>query len=380
TMFIFKKILVYIQATDHILILLTTLATIFGFVLIDSATQGSVRMLTVQTIGMIIGYVAMVIISQIDYHDIAGAWKVLAIISIFFLILTIVIGSSRAGSQDRAWIRIGSNTIQPSEFIKIIFAITFAKHYDLIKEQINKPRNVVMLTLHAMVPIVLLLLQRDMGMLLVYTLMFACMMFAANVKLRYFSIAGLAILISGPIIWSKILGATQKNRILSLFDPVKYSTDAYQQTQGRLAIGSGGLLGEGLFHGQITQGIASQLPEKQNDMIFAVAGEELGFIGCVAILVIFLFFLIRLIQIARKSKDAMGCIICIGVFASFAVQVGVNVAAALMFFPITGISLPFFSYGGSSIISCFAAVGIALSVYMHRSTSIFSDKPKQKFA
>lgn len=375
-MLIFKKILIYIKATDHILILLTTVASAFGLALIDSATQGSARMLTVQVVGIIIGYAVMVTISHIDYHDIANVWKVLAIISIFFLVLTIAIGSSRAGSQDRAWIRIGSNTIQPSEFIKIIFAITFAKHYDLIKEEINKLRNVLMLTLHAMIPIVLLLIQRDMGMLLVYTLMFVCMMFAANIKLRYFYIAGLAGLISAPIIWSKILGATQKNRILALFNPIKYSTDAYQQTQGRLAIGSGGLFGEGLFHGQITQGLTSQLPEKQNDMIFAVAGEELGFVGCLLILFILLFFLIRLLQDARKAKDPMGFIICIGVFSSFAVQIAVNIGAALMLLPITGISLPFFSYGGSSIVSCFAAVGIALSVYMHRSTSIFSDKVK----
>lgn len=373
-MVLFRHIARYIKATDRILIFLTMLATVFGVILIDSATQGSVRMIAVQIIGIVIGFVIMVVISQIDYHDIASAWKVLAVVSVFFLILTIAIGSSRAGSQDRAWIRIGSNTVQPSEFIKIIFAITFAKHYDLIKEEITKPRNVLLLTLHAIVPIVLLFIQRDMGMLLVYTLMFVCMMFAANVKLRYFAIAGLTGLICAPILWSKFLGATQKNRILALFDPVKYSVDAYQQTQGRLAIGSGGLFGEGLFHGQITQGAASQLPEKQNDMIFAVAGEELGFIGCIAILAIFLFFLLRLIQVARTSKDPMGYIICIGVFSSFAAQITVNIAAALMLFPITGISLPFFSYGGSSIVSCFAAVGVALSVYMHRNTNIFSNK------
>lgn len=363
----------YLKQTDRILLLATLVAAGFGLLLVYSATQGSGRLFVTQTLGIILGCAVMIVVSKIDYHDMADAWKWIAIISVLLFTLTLLIGSSRAGSQDRAWIRIGSNTIQPAEFIKAAFVITFAKHYDLIKERIDSPRQVLLLTLHGLVPIVFLILQRDMGMMLVFTLMFVCMMFMANVKLRYFAIAGLTLLISSPFLWSKILGATQKNRILALFDPVKYATDAYQQTQGRLAIGSGELFGYGLFHGPITQGPSYLLPEKQNDMIFAVAGEELGVVGCLLILVIFVLLLIRILGDARKAKDSMGAVVCIGIFASFAVQMAVNISAALMIFPITGISLPFFSSGGSSIVSCFVAIGLVLSVYMHRNTQLFAE-------
>jgi rod shape determining protein RodA len=215
-----------------------------------------------------------------------------------------------------------------------------------------------------------------MGMMLVYLLMLAFMMYAANVQLRYFAIIGVGIVAGAPLIWSKIFGATQRLRILALFDPIKYSSEAYQQIQGRNAIGSGGLFGYGLFKGPETQGAASLLPEKQNDMIFAVGGEELGFIGCILILVIFTLLFIRLIHIARKSKDSLGSMICIGIFASFAVQMMINVGMVLMVLPVIGISLPFFSSGGSSVTSCFFAIGIALSVYMHRNEALFSGRAK----
>jgi rod shape determining protein RodA len=124
----------------------------------------------------------------------------------------------------------------------------------------------------------------------------------------------------------------------------------------------------------MTQGIASLLPEKQNDMIFAVAGEELGLIGCVLIVIIFSIIFIRIILNSRAAKDSLGSMMCIGIFASISVQMVINIGAALMLFPITGISLPFFSSGASSIISCFLSIGIVLSVYMHRNDLLFAGK------
>jgi rod shape determining protein RodA len=318
----------------------------------------------------------MVILSKFDYHDMTESWKYIAIAGAVLLILPLVIGSSRAGSQDKSWIWIGKFTIQPSEFVKLAFILTFSKHYDAVKEKIKSPRTVLLLFLHGIAPVGILVLQKDMGMMLVYLLMLTFLLFAANVQLRYFAIIGVGIVVGAPLIWSKILGATQRLRILALFDPAKYASEAYQQVQGRAAIGSGEIFGYGLFKGPVSQGLASLLPEKQNDMIFAVAGEELGFIGCVLILVIFTLLLIRLIHIARNSKDSLGSMICIGIFASFAVQMMINVGMVLMLLPVIGISLPFFSSGGSSVTSCFFAVGIALSVYMHRSEALFTGRDK----
>ncbi len=362
----------YIKRTDLFLIFVTLAATVYGFVLVYSATQGSGRTVLVQVIGAAVGLIVMVLLSKIDYHSVTNLWKYIAIGCVLLFVLTLIVGKSRAGSSDKSWIWLGSVTIQPAEFIKVAFVLTFAKHCDMVKENINSPRNILLLLLHALIPICFLVLQKDMGMMLVFLFIFAAMMFAANVKLRYLCGAGIATFISAPIIWSKVLGATQKNRILALFDPSKYPQDAYQQTQGLKAIGSGEIFGYGLFNGPITQGSAYLLPEKQNDMIFAVAGEELGLLGCLLILIIIAVFLIRIIIAAKKSKDGLGAIICIGIFASFAVQMLINIGAALMLFPITGISLPFFSSGGSSVVSCYLAVGVVLSVYMHQSDTIFS--------
>jgi rod shape determining protein RodA len=369
---VFNTVWRYIKRTDLSLIFLALLATGYGFILVYSVTPNSGRTILIQVAGIAIGIISMIIVSKIDYHNIAKAWKYIAIGCILLLLLTLVIGKSRAGSSDKSWIWLGPVTIQPSEFVKVAFAVTFAKHYDMVKEDVSSPRNVILLTIHGLIPICILLLQKDIGMMLVFILMFIFMMFAANVKLIYFVVAGTITLISSPLIWEKVLGTTQKNRILSLFDPIKYAADAYQQTQGRITLGSGGLFGYGLFNDSITQGSASLLPEKQNDMIFAVAGQELGLIGCIAILIIFTMLLIRIILISRKSKDNLGAIICIGIFASFSVQMMVNIGAVLVIFPITGISLPFFSSGGSSIVSCFLAIGLVLSVYMNRSDLLFT--------
>lgn len=371
---IFNSVLRYIKQTDRILVFVTMLAAAYGFILVFSATQGSVRIVLVQTAGFIVGMIAMIVISKIDYHSIVKSWRFIAIGCFFMFILTLVLGKSRVGSSDKSWIWLGPVTIQPAEFVKVAFVITFAMHCDKVKANISSPLNIALLTLHALIPICFLLLQKDMGMTLVFFMIFIIMLYMANVKLRYFAIAGIAIFSVSPLLWNKVLGATQKNRILALFDPKKYVQDAYQQTQGRTAIGSGKLFGYGLFHGPFTQGSAFLLPEKQNDMIFAVAGEELGFIGCMLIFIIFSMLLVKIISDARNSKDDLGSLLCIGIFSTFAVQILINIGAALMLFPITGISLPFFSSGGSSIVSSFLAIGLVLSVYMHRQDAIFTSK------
>lgn len=373
-----RKILVpvwrYLKRTDIILALITLIASSYGFLLVYSATQGAGRTVAVQIVALAAGIAGMVCLSLIDYHDITKLWKYIAIAGAVLLMLPFAIGSTRAGSQDKSWIWIGKITIQPAEFVKLAFILTFSKHYNTVKEKIHSPRTVLLLFLHGLLPVGILVLQKDMGMMLVYLLMLAVMMFAANVQLRYFSMIGVGVLTGAPLIWNKIFGATQRLRILALFDPVKYSSEAYQQIQGRMAIGSREILGYGLFKGPITQEAASMLPEKQNDMIFAVAGEELGFIGCILVFAIFVVLLIRLLYIARNSKDSLGAMICIGIFASFAVQMIINVGMVLMMLPVIGISLPFFSSGGSSVTSCFFAVGLALSVYMHRSENLFRGK------
>lgn len=368
----------YIRQTDMVLVLTAVLASVYGLLLVLSATNAthtSSRTFVMQIVGILIGIVGMVVISRIDYHDMTNMWKIAAAGGIIMLLLPYVHPYTVSGSADLSWINLGFTTIQPAEFVKLCFILTFAKHYDTVKERLTSPLNVILLVLHAMVPIGIIVVQQDMGMAFVYVGMFACMLFASGVQLRYFAIGAVMLLASAPVIWNDIFGKTQRHRILALFDPENSSLKdvSLQQLYGRSAIGSGELWGYGLFHGPRTQSsISGQLPERQNDMIFAVAGEELGFIGCILILLLFLILTIRLLRQARMARDSLGSMICIGVFSAFMMQVFINIGMVLMVLPVIGITLPFFSAGGSSMVASYWLIGLALSVYMHRKNEIFA--------
>lgn len=371
---VFGAIVRYFKQTDLFLIFITLCVSGYGFVLVISATHGSQRNIITQVAAIALGLIGMVVISKFDYHEYVNLWKIFAVAGVILLLVPYIHPHTVQGSADLSWLDLGFATVQPAEFVKVLFVITFAKHYDMVKDEIKSMKNVLLLALHAAVPIGVIVIESDMGMALVFIMIFAIMMFAGNVQLRYFATAAVLLLVSAPILW-KVIGVTQKNRIMALFDPTnpKYAEKARQQIYGRSAIGSGEFWGYGLFHGPRTQSsIAGQLPEKQNDMIFAVAGEELGFIGCLLILILFTILLIRLIVLARKAKDPLGAMICIGIFASFAVQMIINLGMALMILPVIGISLPFFSSGGSSVMSSYFAIGVALSVYMHRKNALFA--------
>lgn len=383
---VFAAVARYIKQTDRTLIFFSVLASLYGLLLVYSSTLylktsagGISRMVPMQIVAISIGFIVMVILSKFDYHSIAGWWKVIAVLSAIFLLLTLVLGKGRDGSADRSWLRLGSLSVQPSELVKVAFVITFSKHYDMVKDDASSPKNVLLLCLHGAVPIGIILLEKDMGMALVFVAIFISMMFATNIKLRYFAGGAIALLIGAPIIWNTVFGAgsTQQNRILALFDPTnaKYIQEMYQQNQGVAAISSGEIWGYGLFKGPITQSLsASSLPERYNDMIFAVVGEELGLIGCIAVLLILSVMLVRFLIDAGHSKDVMGSMMCVGIFSTFAIQIIVNIGMVLRLLPVVGLALPLYSYGGSSVLSSFIAIGVVLSVYMHRKDLMFADQ------
>lgn len=377
----------YIKQTDRTLLLFSILSALYGLILVFSATLymksnivlGLTRQAFVQIIAIIIGFAAMIIISKIDYHSIASTWKILAAVSIALFILVLIIGKTNSTSADKSWIKFAGLSFQPAEFIKVAFIITFAKHFDMVKDDVSSPKNVLMLGLHAAVPLLFLILTKDMGMVLVFAVIFLCMIFSTDIKMRYFVGGAIGLLIAAPIIWNKVFGkgSTQQKRILAMFDPtnVKNADIMHQQNQGIIALASGRIWGYGLFHGPITQSAYSTtLPERQNDMIFAVAGEELGLIGCLAIIILLCVLLIRFFVVASQSRDSMGAMICIGAFSMFAVQMIVNIGMVLRILPVVGLTLPFFSSGGTSAVSAFLAIGLVLSVYMHRKNLMFSDQ------
>jgi rod shape determining protein RodA len=203
------------------------------------------------------------------------------------------------------------------------------------------------------------------------------MIFSTNLKMRYFAGGAILLLIASPFIWNNVFGkgSTQQTRILAMFDPTNPNNQAlmYQQNQAVSALASGELWGYGLFSGPKTQSLyQSALPERQNDMIFAVTGEELGFIGCLAVIVVLSVILVRFLIVAGNSKDGLGSMICIGAFSTFAVQMLVNIGMVLRILPVVGLTLPFFSSGGTSAVSSFLIIGLVLSVYMHRKDLMFA--------
>lgn len=344
---------------------------------IYSATRyiAATKMIYTQVLAITLGMIVMIILSKIDYASIAKFWIFIAAGSVLVLAATLLLGSGRDGVNENAWIKIMGYSVQPTEIIKIAFVITFSKHLEIVGEDINRPLNVALLTFHALVPMAFIIKQGDFGMTLEFVVIFVSLMFAANLKLRYFVGAGIGVLIISPIIWYKVLGTRQTDRILALFNPDAYAnTRAYQQIHGREAIGSGELWGYGLFNGPITQSAnKNSLPERQNDMIFAVVGEELGFIGCMILVILLLILVLRILYIAGKSKDKLGSYLCVGVFAAFLFQIFANIGMCLFVMPVIGLTLPFISSGGTSILSCFLAVGLVLSVYMNRKTDLFSN-------
>lgn len=374
----FAAIIRYFKQTDILMMLLALAASLYGLVLIYSATMSMSShksIVVTQIVAIGIGVVAMIILSKIDYHTIGDWWKIIAAVSVLLLIYTLIFGHGPELSEDKSWLIIGGRSIQPAEFIKIAFVITFSKHFDMVKDNLSSVKNVALLCLHGAVPIGIIVLQKDMGMALVYVVIFIAMLFVSNIKLRYFAGGGIILMIATPIIWNTLFKGTQQNRILALLDPNndKYSKWMYQQNQGITAFASGKLWGYGLFNGPKTQSTSvTALPERQNDFIFAVTGEELGFIGCIAVMIILSLILIRILIDATHSKDAMGSMICIGLFASFAVEIIVNIGMVLRVLPVVGLTLPFFSSGGSSVLSAFLAVGMVLSVYTHRKDLMFA--------
>lgn len=374
---VFSAVADYFRRTDNIFWVLTVIATLYGCCLIASQQRsGDVNFLKTQIIAVILGYIAAVVLSLIDYNYIAKLSWYIAGFALLMTFAVFFIGIQVSGTDDVGWIRLpGGITFQPSELTKICFIITFSKHLAVLIEK-NKLRSflgVLTLLLHALVPIGLIHLQGDDGAALVFAFMFLVMAFAAGVQMRYFIALFVMLICAVPLFWSKLINEDQKNRLMVLFgaDDAAMRTYGWQQYQGKVSIASGGITGKGLFNGPR---VADEVvPYQENDFIFTVAGEELGFIGCAAILLLFVLLLFKVLKTASHACNPLGKSICIGFFTLIGVQVAINLGMVLGILPVVGITLPFFSSGGSSVACLYLGVGLVQSVYMHPTDP--EDKP-----
>lgn len=372
----FKGLWDYIKRADIILWLLLAMISAYSLVLlrsVDYATGSGYFRTQLLAIGL--GVAAAVVVTLIDYAEIANFWYLLAGFSIFLMVYTSFFGEQVVGSggvDAKAWINIAGRTFQSSELVKIAFILTFAKHLDVLRKgsKLDHPLHVMLLGCHALVPMLLCEMQGDTGAAIVFFAIFLTMSLSAGIKLRYFAALGGIVLVALPLLWMFVMKDYQKARFTAVFnleDPTVQMEDGYQQYQGRISIGSGRLDGTGLFNG--TRVANKSVPFQQSDYIFSVAGEELGFIGCSLILLLLLLFMAKVLHVASTSRDDLGRYICFGFFGMIALQSVSNIGMCLALLPAMGVTLPFFSAGGSSAACMYLGFGLVQAVYMRRKES-----------
>ena len=366
---IIARIADFIRETDKLMLILCVAATSYGCLAVYSATRylDTIRPLFVQVIGLLVGVAAAIIISSIDFDKLSKYWYLLAPLGVIPVILTFFIGWAPEGTDDKAWLDLGFTTFQPSELLKICFIVTFATHLSRVKDNINKIKTLIPVCAHGAAPVLLIHFQGDDGTALVFAIMVLCMMWAAGVSWKYFTLAFTLLFAASPLIYFVIMNDEQRTRIINMFDVESDIMGAtYQPYRGRMALANGGFSGQGLFNGSLTQ--IGGVPEGQNDFIFVSIGEELGFLGCMAVLLLLVAIALRAVNIARNCNRQSGKIMCVGFFGMMLAQITINIGMCVALLPVIGVTLPFFSAGGTSLICMYLGVGLVLSVYKNRNT------------
>lgn len=374
---ILKSIINCIRYSDKVLWSLTLLIAVYGLTLVASISREGFNYFFVQSLSILIGLIGAVILQTVDYKHISKVSLWIGIFGALLIIYTLFLGvtiEGASGVNAKAWIKLpGGITFQPSELVKIAFIITFSTHMANILENsdIKDPKNIVLLIAHALVPVVLTHLQGDDGAAIIFLCIAITIAFVGGVPIKYFLYAVISAIILAPIAWNFVLADYQKKRILSQLNPEGDPLNmGYQQIQGKLSIGSGGLFGVGLFKGpRVANNV---VPIQESDFIFSAAGEELGFIGCILIILLLLLVIIRISRIARHSQDTVGALICFGFIGLVASQTIFNLGMCLSLMPVMGVTLPFFSVGGSSAACLYLALGIIQNIYLN------ADRPTKR--
>ena len=367
----------FFKTADSVLLALCLISCAYGLVLIYSATltYETNQYMIIQAVSVVLGIGLFVVLSIIDIDLIAEHWLIILIFDVLFIATLFKFGVE-GGTGNKSWLRFGRVGIQPAEVVKVTFVVLYAKQLAWLRDTKNgvgSIGSVLLLAAHFAVMFGLILLtSRDLGSALVYFVIFLAMTFAAGVGLHWFLIGGALIVAASPFIWNHLLNGNQRSRILAPYFPDAVDPTGlgvtWHASQSKLALASGQLTGQGLTHG--TQSQSSMLPFKHTDFIFAVTGEELGMIGCVAVIVLLVLIIIRVIYVGIRSNSYMHMLICVGYAAMLTFQTFENIGMCLGLTPVIGLTLPLFSYGGSSIVTTFAAMGIVSGIRMRPSDEL----------
>ena len=356
------------RQADLVLLALCGVTSLFGIVMIHSATHymHTERLVLVQSASLVIGVVLYLLVSQIDLNELVKYWKWIFLLGFGFILLLATPLGIEGGTGNRAWLEFPflPVKVQPAEIVKVTFIIVLAKQLAWLKEHrdLKSVGSMAMLALHfGVLFLTYYKISADMGSALVFLFIFASMCFVAGVALRWFFIGGGTAALLFYAMWDlNLMNTYMKNRFIILFDHSYDPLDTgWQQTRSLLALGGGKIFGQGYLRGVQSQSeMAASLPNRHTDFIFSVIGEELGMVGCVLALAILAAIILRCIYVGRNANNKLDAYICVGVVGMLMFQVLANVGMCLFVMPVIGLTLPFFSYGGTSIVITFAIMGL----------------------
>jgi rod shape determining protein RodA len=347
--------------------LLLLMVLVLGATAIFSASGAGRVEFIHQVIYIAAGIVALVYFSLTDYRALGRLYLLTYFAMILLLILVRIAGHQALGAQ--RWIYLGFFELQASEISKLLIIIVLARFFYSRRDRIRSPATFLLALALITPPVILILVQPDLGTAIVFVALFYGMAFMAQVPKRFLLgsvVAGAALL---PLVASRLQGYQQK-RLITFLNPGSDPLGAgYNIFQAKIAVGSGGFFGKGFLTG--TQGQLGFVPSRVTDFIFAIFSEEWGFIGATILLVLFFVLLLRVLRASHLARDSFGSLLCFGIATMIAFQVVVNVGMNLGAMPVVGIPLPFISYGGSSMLTNLAAIGIVQSVLIHHKDLMF---------
>lgn len=369
------RLLEIFKKGDMILLALCVVASIFGLVMIYAATylEGNTRMMIIQSGSLVAGALIYLAMTALDIDILAGQRTLLFLFNAVFIAMLLVWGVE-GSTGNRSWLHFPflPFNIQPAEVCKLTYIIILAKTMSVHRNHVSSLRCVPVLTGNMLFIVAeIVLISKDMGVALIFVFIFLVMAYTGGVSGWWFLGGAGAFAAASPYLWKHVLRTDQKNRILALIDPSIDPTGEgvlWQTNKNLEALRNGGLSGQGLFHGDLTN--SATLPARHTDSIFCSIGEQLGLIGCMAVLLLLLAIVARCIYVGIKSPDYMNRMICLGVASMFLFQILINIGVCLGLFPVIGLALPFFSYGGSSLITSFLAAGIVSGIRMRPAPDI----------
>ena len=355
------NLIIKLKKIDHLLIGLLSLIIIVGLFTVASSEKLAQSIIMAQLINIFVGVSSMLLIILSDPKKIFTLAPLIYLLSLFLLVLVQFFGYEVNGSQ--RWLNLGLMKFQPSELLKVTLPLALAWFYHINESKISWKTHIVAILI-ILIPFMLILIQPDLGTALMISFIALSIIFCAGLSIKLIGWGVIILLLSSPFIWNS-LESYQQSRILTMFDPFSDALGSgYQTIQSMIALGSGGLIGKGWNNAQQT--FLEFLPEASTDFIFAVFSEEFGFIGVMAILSIYFLFLLRCNFMISRMQDTFSRLLSLGLIVSIFMGLIINLGMISGLLPIVGVPLPFFSYGGTSMVVSLISIGIIMNLYTNK--------------